>query len=87
MKQFQYTGWPEEGVPDMGSGLIDVIGQVQKWQRSSGDRPIVVHCRLVGFGACSKRGYLCESFTIVVIAVVDVVDLALILLSVSYLNV
>ena len=87
MKQFQYTGWPEEGVPDMGSGLIDVIGQVQKWQRSSGDRPIVVHCRLVGFSACSKRGYLCESFTIVVIAVVDVVDLALILLSVSYLNV
>ena len=47
VKQFQYTGWPEEGVPDVGSGLIDVIGQVQKWQRSSGDRPIVVHCRLV----------------------------------------
>ena len=47
VKQFQYTGWPEEGVPDMGSGLIDVIGQIQKWQRSSGDRPIVVHCRLI----------------------------------------
>ena len=47
VKQFQYTGWPEEGVPDVGSGLIDVIGQVQKWQRSSGDRPVVVHCRLL----------------------------------------
>ena len=46
VKQFQYTGWPEESVPDVGSGLIDVIGQVQKWQRSSGDQPIVVHCRL-----------------------------------------
>ena len=44
MKQFQYTGWPEEGVPDNGSGFIDLIGQVQKWQRSSGDKPIVVHC-------------------------------------------
>ena len=48
VKQFQYIGWPEEGVPDNGGGLIDLIGQVQKWQRSSGDKPIVVHCRLVG---------------------------------------
>ena len=48
VKQFQYVGWPEEGVPDNGGGLIDLIGQVQKWQRSSGDKPIVVHCRLVG---------------------------------------
>ena len=47
VKQFQYIGWPEEGMPDNGGGLIDLIGQVQKWQRSSGDKPIVVHCRLV----------------------------------------
>lgn len=45
VKQFQYTDWPEDRVPDTGSGLIDLIGQVQKWQRSSGDRPIVTHCR------------------------------------------
>ena len=61
MKQFQYTGWTEEGVPDIGSGLIDVIGQVQKWQRSSGDRPIVVHCRLVCYATCSEWGYMCSS--------------------------
>ena len=47
MKHFQYMGWPEDGVPENGSGLIDLIGQIQKWQRSSGDQPIVVHCRLV----------------------------------------
>ena len=81
MKQFQYTGWPEEGIPDIGSGLIDVIGQVQKWQRSSGDRPIVVHCRLVCRATCFG-----QSVTIAVIAVVGVVVLALIFLSVSYLN-
>ena len=45
VKQFQYTDWPEESVPTSGSGLIDLIGQVQKWQRNSGDRPIIVHCR------------------------------------------
>ena len=44
MKQFQYTGWPEEGVPDASTGLIDLVGQVQKWQRNSGTHPIVVHC-------------------------------------------
>ena len=44
MKQFQYTGWPEEGVPDAGTGLIDLVGQVQKWQRNSGTHPVVVHC-------------------------------------------
>ena len=45
VKQFQYTDWPEKGVPDTGSGLIDLIGQVQKWQRSCGPQPVVVHCR------------------------------------------
>ena len=44
VKQFQYTGWPEEGVPDAGTGLIDLVGQVQKWQRNSGTHPIVIHC-------------------------------------------
>ena len=45
VKQFQYTDWPEDSVPSSGSGLIDLIGQVQKWQMSSGDKPIIVHCR------------------------------------------
>jgi len=52
VKQFQYMGWPEEGVPENGSGLIDLIGQVQKWQRSSGDKPIIVHCS----GGCGRTG-------------------------------
>ena len=45
VKHFQYTDWPEQSVPSSGSGIIDLIGQVQKWQRSSGDRPVTVHCR------------------------------------------
>ena len=47
IKQFQYTDWPEDSVPESGSGLIDLIGQVQKWQIScGGDQPIIIHCRL-----------------------------------------
>ncbi len=49
VKLFQYTDWPEEtgSVPSHASGLIDVIGQVQKWQINSGNMPIIVHCRYI----------------------------------------
>ena len=46
VKHFQFTVWPEgSSVPENSSGLIDLIGQVQKWQQSSGNKPITVHCR------------------------------------------
>lgn len=45
VKQFQTTTWPEEGVPETAAAMIDLIGQVQKWQMNSGNKPIVVHCR------------------------------------------
>ena len=45
VKHFQYTDWPEQAVPANGTGIIDLIGQVQKWQMSSGSGPITVHCR------------------------------------------
>ena len=49
VKLFQFMDWPEEigAVPSHSTGLIDLIGQVQKWQISSGNRPIAVHCRSV----------------------------------------
>ena len=45
VKQFQYTGWPSQGVPSSAVGLIDLREQVEKWQRNSGDKPIIIHCR------------------------------------------
>ena len=47
VKLFQYLDWPEEAgsAPSNSTGLIDVIGQVQKWQINSGNKPIIVHCR------------------------------------------
>ena len=45
VKHFQYTDWPENSVPETGSALIDLIGQVQRWQRSCDNKPIIVHCR------------------------------------------
>ena len=47
VRQFQFTGWPEESgkTPEHGADLIDLIGQVQKWQQTAGNRPVIVHCR------------------------------------------
>ena len=45
VKQFQYTGWPEEGVPDTSEDLFYLMDRrVQRWQWNSGNHPIVVHC-------------------------------------------
>ncbi|XP_068728210.1 receptor-type tyrosine-protein phosphatase delta-like [Montipora capricornis] len=44
IRQYHYTGWPDVGSPDSGTGLIDLIGQVQRWQQQSGNTTITVHC-------------------------------------------
>lgn len=48
VRQFQFTDWPEQGVPKSGEGFIDFIGQVHKTKEQFGqDGPIAVHCRFV----------------------------------------
>ncbi|KZC05677.1 Receptor-type tyrosine-protein phosphatase delta, partial [Dufourea novaeangliae] len=45
VRQFQFTDWPEQGVPKAGDGFIDFIGQVHKTKEQFGqDGPITVHC-------------------------------------------
>ena len=49
IRQFQFTDWPEQGVPKTGEGFIDFIGQVHKTKEQFGqDGPITVHCRYGG---------------------------------------
>ncbi|XP_035273501.1 receptor-type tyrosine-protein phosphatase delta-like isoform X36 [Anguilla anguilla] len=41
VRQFQFTDWPEQGVPKSGEGFIDFIGQVHKTKEQFGqDGPI-----------------------------------------------
>ncbi|CAG5864127.1 unnamed protein product, partial [Menidia menidia] len=48
VRQFQFTDWPEQGVPKSGEGFIDFIGQVHKTKEQFGqDGPISVHCSIV----------------------------------------
>ena len=42
---FQFTAWPENGAPEEGAGMIDLIGQVLRVQQQTGEKPIIVHCR------------------------------------------
>ncbi|XP_061680652.1 protein tyrosine phosphatase receptor type Fa isoform X8 [Syngnathoides biaculeatus] len=45
IRQFQFSDWPEQGVPKSGEGFIDFIGQVHKTKEQFGqDGPITVHC-------------------------------------------
>ncbi|XP_051929770.1 protein tyrosine phosphatase receptor type Fa isoform X4 [Hippocampus zosterae] len=45
IRQFQFSDWPEQGVPKNGEGFIDFIGQVHKTKEQFGqDGPIAVHC-------------------------------------------
>lgn len=53
--QFQYTDWPDTGLPDSGVGIVDLIGQVQKWQQQSGNTAIVLHCS----GGVGRTGVFC----------------------------
>uniref|UniRef100_A0A0K2UZ97 Uncharacterized protein n=2 Tax=Lepeophtheirus salmonis TaxID=72036 RepID=A0A0K2UZ97_LEPSM len=45
VRQFQFTDWPEQGVPKSGDGFIEFIGQVHKTKEQFGQEgPITVHC-------------------------------------------
>ena len=45
VRQFQFTDWPEEGVPKSGDGIIEFLGQVHKTKEQFGQEgPITVHC-------------------------------------------
>ena len=45
VRQFQFTDWPEQGVPKSGEAFIDFIGQVHKTKEQFGQEgPISVHC-------------------------------------------
>ena len=56
IKHFQYTGWPDHGVPLQPSSVVKFIQQVRKEVEVNG-APIVVHCRW-GVGVESWNEYI-----------------------------
>lgn len=43
--QFHFLAWPEYETPPITSSLIELIGNVNKVQMGSGNRPIIVMCK------------------------------------------
>ena len=43
--QFQYVKWPEDGVPQSTTGILEVANLVQKVQMGSGNKAIAVMCK------------------------------------------
>ena len=43
--QFHYHSWGAHKAPTSAAGLITLIDEVQRVQRSTANKPIVVHCR------------------------------------------
>ena len=55
VKQFQLSSWPESSELPAGIDvIIDLIEAVEKWQQTSGNTSITVHCMLVH---CASRYY------------------------------
>lgn len=44
--QFQYTGWPDHGIPDDVDVILEMIAKMRVMrQRDKDFAPVVVHCR------------------------------------------
>ena len=43
--QFHFMVWPEHETPPITSSLIELIGNVNKVQRGSGGRPMIIMCK------------------------------------------
>ena len=57
--QFHYTDWPEGGCPGNAGSLIELINDVQRVQRKSGNHPITIQCT----NGVSRSGALCALMT------------------------
>jgi len=46
VRQFQFTGWPDNAaVPSArGASLLSLLELLESWQQRSGNEPITIHC-------------------------------------------
>ena len=65
VRQFQFTDWPEQGVPKLGGEFTDFVGQVHKTKEQFGQEgPITVHCRYVHLNCMFKYPLIKSPFSV-----------------------
>jgi len=46
---YHVTGWADKNIPSNPQCILDLMAMVEQSQRSSGNKPVVVQCRLISF--------------------------------------
>lgn len=46
---YHVTGWADKNIPSNPQSILDLMAMVEQSQRSSGNEPVVVQCRLISF--------------------------------------
>jgi protein tyrosine phosphatase len=59
--QFHYTQWPDKGTPKTTSQLLDMMEQLQRWQQSTGNTLITVHCN----NGVGRSGVFCVLLSLI----------------------
>ena len=59
MTQFHFLQWPDGGCPNSATPVVELVNDLQRVQRQSGNRPITVHCS----DGVSRTGAFCALVT------------------------
>ncbi|RXN28598.1 tyrosine- phosphatase non-receptor type 18-like isoform X1 [Labeo rohita] len=54
VSHFQYTAWPDHGIPDMADGILGMMELARQKQGNQTD-PVVIHCS----AGCGRTGVIC----------------------------
>ncbi|XP_028850449.1 tyrosine-protein phosphatase non-receptor type 18 isoform X2 [Denticeps clupeoides] len=54
ISQYQYTAWPDHGIPYMPDGILEMLEMARQDQGGHGD-PVLVHCS----AGCGRTGVIC----------------------------
>ena len=57
--QFHFLQWPDGGCPNSATPVVELVNDLQRVQRQSGNRPITVHCS----DGVSRTGAFCALVT------------------------
>ncbi|XP_065834059.1 receptor-type tyrosine-protein phosphatase S-like isoform X2 [Oscarella lobularis] len=59
--QFHFTAWPNDECPTSATHLLEMMAQIEKWQQTTGNNVITVHCN----NGIGRSGVFCTIVSVV----------------------
>ncbi|XP_065834681.1 receptor-type tyrosine-protein phosphatase S-like isoform X3 [Oscarella lobularis] len=59
--QFHFTAWPDKECPQSSTHILDMMMQVEKWQQTTGNKVITVHCN----NGIGRSGVFCTLVSVI----------------------